>query len=360
MKAALLLCFAISLFAEPVVIRVTNLNDSGPGSLRGACEASGPRKVEFAVGGIIDLQSPIVISSPEIEIDGSTAPGDGVCLRRFGIDTRTHEVTLRHLRVRPGDVSGKEVDGINIGHGSQRILVDHCSVTWAVDEQLSLAGDVADVTVQWCLIGEALNRSVHKKGAHGYGSLARASGPVTFHHNLWAHNTARNPRLGDNYGKPPFPSFDVRNNVIYDFGGTATGLTQGTLKVNLVNNYYRRGPSSRARTAITMGVPSDMDFYIRGNVVEDDAEATSDNTRMFDRLEADGKRLVRFASAPVAPTGEAQPAAEAFEAVLEGVGATLPVRDAVDRRIVEEVRTRGGRIIDSQNDVGGWPEYRGQ
>ena len=113
-----------------------------------------------------------------------------------------------------------------------------------VDECLSLAGQVGEVTVSWCLIGESPNRSVYKKGPHGYGSLARADGNVSLHHNLWIHNDGRNPRLGDNYGKPSYPTFDVRNNVMYNYGHTCSGLTQGVLKVNYVANYIRPRPDS--------------------------------------------------------------------------------------------------------------------
>jgi len=101
-----------------------------------------------------------------------------------------------------------------------------------------------NITIQWCLIGEALRASIHAKGTHGYGSLARANGPVTFHHNLWIHNDSRNPRLGDNYGNPPWPTFDVRNNVIYDYGGTANGMVGDRLSANFVGNYISPGPSS--------------------------------------------------------------------------------------------------------------------
>ena len=119
-----------------------------------------------------------------------------------------------------------------------------------MDESLSLAGDVADVTVQWCLIAEALDRSVHRKGRHGYGSLVRAAGGVSLHHNLWAHNAARNPRLGDNYGRPPSPVFDVRNNLIYDYGGIASGMTGDRLSANYVGNLVRPGPSSDTRRGV--------------------------------------------------------------------------------------------------------------
>ncbi len=250
------------------VIFVTNLNDAGPGSLRAACEAEGPRIVIFRVSGLIALAEPLVIKNPYITIAGQTAPGDGICLRNYTFVIATHDVVVRYLRSRLGDLSGQEADSITLASGAENVILDHCSASWSVDEVLSLAGNVSNVTVQWCLIAEGLNHSKHKKGAHGYGSLSRANGPVTWHHNLWAHNNSRNPRLGDNYGRPPYPTFDVRNNVIYDYGEIASGLTQGVLKVNYVANYIRPGPSSKARTPIQVGGPSDLSFYIRENVFE--------------------------------------------------------------------------------------------
>ena len=121
------------------------------------------------------------------------------------------------------------------------MILDHCSASWSVDETLSPSGDIANITVQWCLIAESLNRSVHHKGEHGYGSLVHATGGLTLHHNLWAHHTERNPRLGDNNYKPPFPTFDVRNNVMYNWSKMCSGLADGDLKVNYVNNYIRPG-----------------------------------------------------------------------------------------------------------------------
>jgi hypothetical protein len=271
----------------------------------------------------------------------------------------THDVVIRYLRSRLGDLAGKAEDSITLAHGASHAILDHCSATWSIDECLSLAGGVSDATVQWCLIAEGLDKSKHPKGAHGYGSLARANGPVSLHHNLWAHNRGRNPRLGDNYNKPPYPMFDVRNNVIYDFGNTCSGLTQGKFPVNYVANYIRPGPSSTARTPITIGNPSDLAFFIRNNIFEGNDALTADNARFFSRVEIDGVRQVRvvdkpFEAAPVKTLS----AKEAFGTVLPTVGASLPVRDAVDARIVDEVRQRKGSIIDSQTQVGGWPQYR--
>src|SRR5262249_42588623 len=223
---------------------------------------------------------------------------------------------------------------------------------------LSLAGNVSNVTVQWCLIAEALNHSKHSKGPHGYGSLSRANGPVTWHHNLWAHNDARNPRLGDNYGRPPYPTFDVRNNLIYDYGKIASGLTQGVLKVNYVNNYIRPGPSSSAGTPIRVGGPSELSFYIKGNVFEGNRQLTEDNSQFFDPVIVEGKQQVKTVDEEFpTPLVHTSSAPEALELVLQSVGASLPKRDAVDARIVQSVRRRYGSIIDSRQQGGGGAEF---
>jgi pectate lyase len=341
------------------VIFVTNLDDAGPGSFRAACEAEGPRVVIFRVSGLITLAQAIVITNPYLTIAGQTAPGDGICVRNYTFVIATHDVVVRYLRSRLGDLSGQEADSITLGSGAQNVILDHCSATWSVDEALSLVGNVSNVTVQWCLIAEGLNHSKHTKGAHGYGSLSRANGPVTWHHNLWAHNNSRNPRLGDNYGRPPYPTFDVRNNVIYDYGEIASGLTQGVLKVNYVANYIRPGPSSKAGTPIHIGGPSDLSFYIRENVFEGNGALTADNSLFFDPVMIDGKRQVQTVGEPfnVQPV-KTTSAQGAYEAVLRTVGASLPRRDAVDARIVNEVRQRKGSIIDSQEQVGGWPALK--
>lgn len=341
------------------VLFVTNLDDSGPGSLREACTAEGPRIVVFRVSGLIGLKKPITVKNPYLTLAGQSAPGDGICLRNYPFEVATHDVVVRFLRSRLGDVAGKADDCITLAHGSSRVILDHCSATWSIDECLSLAGNVSNVTVQWCLIAEGLDKSKHPKGAHGYGSLARANGPVSLHHNLWAHHRARSPRLGDNYDKPPYPAFDFRNNVIYDFGNICSGITQGKFPVNYVANYIRPGPSSKARTPLTIGSPSDLAFFLQDNIFEGNDTLTADNSRFFGQVEIEGKRQVRMVDKPfdVAPV-KTLPAKEALEVVLATVGASLPVRDSADARIVDEVRQRKGAIIDSQAQVGGWPQYR--
>ena len=342
------------------VIPVLNLNDSGAGSLRDACLAEGPRIVIFRVAGIIDLKSSIKVTRPFLTLAAQTAPGEGICLRGFDLDLRTHDVVVRYLRSRPGDLSRKEVDAIDVSSGSYNVVLDHCSATWAVDENLSPSGSISNVTVQWCLIAEGLNQSVHHKGAHGYGSLVRAVGGLSLHHNLWAHNNGRNPRLGDNYQHPPYPTFDVRNNVMYNFGAICSGMTGDNLSVNYVANFIRPGPNSnRKRGAIVFTDTAQASYYVADNVVEGDEETTQDNGRLFDRVEDKGKRLVtRVAKSFPAPEIKTTSAPAALAEVLASVGATRPVRDAVDQRIIQSVRDRTGRIIDSPKQVGGWPEYQ--
>lgn len=351
------------------VLFVTNLNDSGPGSLREACEAEGPRIVEFSVAGTIALKSPITVKNPYMTLAAQTAPGDGICLRDDTFGVATHDVIIRYLRCRLGDVTAKQVDSLDVLHGSSNVIYDHCTATWSIDECLSLSGNNQNITIQWCLIGESLNKSKHSKGAHGFGSLARANGPVTFHHNVWLHNDSRNPRLGDNYGKgTTFPTFDVRNNIIYDYGATASGLTQGKLKINYVANFIRRGPSSTAKTPITTGAKSDLQFFIHDNVFDGNEASTTDNTKFFKSFEMENtnqdgtvamKKEITIMDQPFeAPHVTTVPAKDLIDLVLPTVGASLPKRDGVDARLIDDVRNRTGKLIDSQTQVGGWPALK--
>ncbi len=344
------------------VIFVTNLNDHGPGSFREACLAKGPRVVIFRVGGLITLESPLQITESNITIAGQTAPGDGICLRSNLLTIAASDVVVRFLRARLGDLTRLESDAFSIYTPSRNVIIDHCSASWSIDETLSATGDIANITIQWCLIAESLNHSFHHKGEHGYGSLVHATGGLTLHHNLWAHHTARNPRLGDNNYKPPYPTFDVRNNVMYNWSNMCSGLADGDLKVNYVNNYIRPGPSSSKRKPIVLRKDTATErtrYFVQGNFVEGRPDLTSNNADMFEPLEYDGRKLFSIVKTPyqVAPVLTQSPQ-EAYEAVLEGVGATVPARDAVDRRIIVDVRNRTGKIIDSQEQVGGWPQYR--
>src|SRR5581483_1489580 len=183
--------------------------------------------------------------------------------------------------------------------------------------------------------------------AHGYGSLVRATGGLTLHHNLWAHNRGRNPRLGDNYGKPPFPTFDVRNNVIYDYGGPS--VTGDTFEANYVTNYIKPGPATGRHQPIGPTEKASLKFYVEGN--ELDGKITKD-------LFATMAGVTVVAKPFAAPGVHTVSAEEAYKLVLAGAGATVPVRDAVDARIVADVRNGTGGFVNSQKQVGGWPEYK--
>ena len=268
-------------------------------------------------------------------------------------------MVVRHLRFRPGDISGAEVDGVTVASGARRVILDHCSAGWSVDESLSLSSDVADVTVQWCLIAEALNRSVHRKGPHGYGSLVRATGGVTLHHNLWAHNDARNPRLGDDYGRPPWPLFDVRNNVIYDYGAIASGMTGDNLRANYVGNYVRPGPVQRheargRRPHRHRGRELPRRGQRRRRVGRRSRPTTGGSSTASRRAGAGSSPSSRspFDTPPVRTTDAASPAGGAGRRGRHAAPARRRRRE-----VVREVESRTGRIIDSQKDVGGWPAY---
>jgi hypothetical protein len=215
------------------VIKVTNLNDAGPGSLRAAVEAEGPRIVVFDVGGVIQLKSDLRIANDYITIAGQTAPGYGITLRDGQFLIHANHVIVRYLRSRVGDEAGKENDSISIGGGSD-IILDHISSGWSIDESLSVTQKVTpevkhltNVTVQWSLISESLNHSIHEKGEHGYGSLIQGSygAKYSFHHNLWAHHEARMPRIGNYAGAKDDAEgivLDFRDNVFYNWGQGAT------------------------------------------------------------------------------------------------------------------------------------------
>jgi pectate lyase len=340
------------------VFVVTNLNDSGPGSFREACEAEGARTVVFNVSGVIDLQTPLIITHPYITIAGQTAPGDGICLKRRELMIVTHDVIVRYIRARPGDIAGVELDAISVGKNAHDVIIDHCSASWSVDECLSPSGAIYNVTVQWCLIGQSLQKSVHKKGAHGFGSLVRGVGGISLHHNLWLNNTARNPRLGDNYNQPPWPTIDVRNNVMYNWSQMASGMTGGNISVNYIANYLRPGPNSSSRAPIILTSTSKVKFYLEANIVEGRPQFTKTPDDMFEANVDTTVKLYEivnnpFVTAPVKTTS----AEVAYKDVLAKVGAARPVRDSIDTWLIRQVRNNTGKMIDSQNEIGGWPVY---
>lgn len=344
---------------------VTTLADYGPddapieGSLRKAIEAEGPRMILFKIGGIIALKAPLVIRNPYVTLAGHTAPWNGICLKNYGLQIReTHDVIVRYLRVRPGDEMGKEIDAISV-YKSQQVILDHCSASWGTDETLSVTGAGTDsVTVQWCFIAESLNESVHDKGAHGYGSLIRADGRLSFHHNLYAHHTTRCPRPGT-YGEQSVV-LDFRNNVIYNWKSMAGYSRADSVRINLVGNYYKPGPSTQGRDAIFQIGGETTLMYASNNILEGKEHGDDD----WQLIEGSGWWNWLFGleaykldqPIPVSPVITEKTKDNYFQ-VLRFAGVNLQMRDAVDRRIMQEIEEGKGQIINSQSDVGGWPVY---
>lgn len=370
-----------------VVYEVTNLNDRGEGSLRVAVEASGSRTVVFRVSGNIELESPISIQNPYITIAGQTAPGDGICLKNHPLDIGADQVIVRYIRVRPGDVSGNDYDAVS-GRYTKHIIVDHVSASWSIDEAFSVY-HCDSITVQWCLISESLYGSNHIKGSHGFGGIW-GSNFGTYHHNLLADHSSRNPRMASGSGYT-----DYRNNVIYNWGHNSLyggeAQQQGTnlerfnsSTFNVVANYYKPGPATKSgeisyRIANPGSRNDSTDFgkwYIADNVVVGNSHVSANNWDGGVQTKISFEKIKLEKAWPSMPINQ-QTAQVAWDLVLQNAGATLPKRDPVDTRIIKETRegsaTYGGiymddkkmadpskksGIVDSQNDVGGWPELK--
>lgn len=230
------------------VFHVTNLNDSGEGSLRWALSQAGAKTIVFDTSGTIHLESALNIPN-NTTIAGQTAPGDGICLADYPVAIKGNNVIVRYMRFRLGNkyVLKDGADGWDGfgGFDQQDWMIDHCSVSWSIDECLSVLGN-KNTTVQWCLVAQSLVNSGHSKGAHGYGGNWGGSG-ASFHHNLIAHHGSRTPRLGPRPTTQLDERMDMRNNVIYNFGGNGCYGGEG-MTVNIVNNYYKPGPASPTGT----------------------------------------------------------------------------------------------------------------
>jgi hypothetical protein len=339
-------------------VYVDNLNDDGPGSLREAIETKRPRLVVFRVGGVIALKSTLHIDEPFITIDGQNAPGAGIMLRNHGIEVRTHDVILRYFRVRVGDDAihlddpkalesyegGSGEHALYFIEGSKNCIADHLSLSWSTTKILSITKLSDLITVQWCILSEALNFA-----GHGYASLAGGN-RVTWHHNLFAHNHSRNVRFQG------LVDADFRNNVIYDWGDR---VSYGEFdKVNYIGNYAKRGPSTiqdppQFHDGGAVVMPGS--FFLTNNILEGNKRVNQDNWRGTGYFE---ERNVVAASSPfLAPPVATESPQAAYEDVLKNAGATLPQRDVVDQRIVREVRDGTGHIIKWVKDAGGWPDF---
>jgi hypothetical protein len=391
------------------VMVVTNLNDDGPGSFREACEAAGPRIVLFNVAGIIRLNDRIRIRAPYITIAGNTAPGDGVCIAGNTVELETHDVIIRHMRFRRGAMdAGDRNDSIG-GNPIGNIMIDHVSASWGLDENMSMYRHMytppsggadqklptINITIQNSIFSEALN--VYH---HAFGSTIGGLNS-TFVNNLWACNTGRNPSVGM-YG-----DFTFANNVIFNYRHRTVDGGDHRSFFNIINNYFKPGPGTpREAIAYRLLKPeserSKVVFdnfgkaYVDGNFVEGYPEVSQDNwnggVQPSSRAPVE-EVLPKIRSNEPYPYAEIQlvDAKTAYEHVLQNSGATLPVRDAVDTRIIDSVRSgkvayttvalsslelaakvgyaqkyidelaEGVKVgfITDPNEVGGYPEYKG-
>lgn len=360
------------------VIRVTTLAASGPGSLRAALETPGARIVVFEVGGVIDLaRANLAIREPHLTLAGQTAPAPGITLIKGGIGVGTHDVIIQHIRVRPGEAgaakhSDWEVDGLSTGGGARDVIVDHCSFSWATDENLSASGPrfKGAGAAQWRegtshritfssnIIAEGLANATHPKGEHSKGTLIHDNvSDVLIVANLFAHNAERNPLFkGGARGA-------VVNNLIYNPGPRAVhynliaeewkGQPFESGSLALVGNVLRAGPSTPADVAFFMlGGSGDVAFSARDNLSVDRLGRPLPDLGRYTTAAAG---IVARDGAALPPGLTVVPAAQVQDLVIASAGARPWDRDATDRRIVADTIEGRGAIIDSEKDVGGYP-----
>lgn len=341
-----------------IVLVVTNLNDQGPGSLREAIRKKGPRIITFAVSGTIALESDLTINNDDVTIAGQSAPGDGICIRNYQVGISANNVIIRYIRFRLGDEKSVQGDAFG-GLRNKTIILDHCSISWATDECATFYYN-EDFTMQWCIISESLNASVHEKGEHGYGGIWGGV-KATFHHNLLAHHNSRLPRFSGSSTTPNSADelVDFRNNVIYNWRQNNTYGGEGG-KYNVINNYYKPGPASEQKRRNQLLNPSEPfgKFYVDGNYLAGNAEVSKTNRLGVNTGKAEFAAVKSAFAVLEIPT---ESALDAYASVLKSAGASLK-RDLVDQRVVREVSEgkatygkMGDGIIDSQKDVGGWP-----
>ncbi len=394
------------------VIVVTSLDDRGPGTLREALESGGPRIILFNVAGIIQLKSRIRVRAPYVTLSGATAPGDGVCIAGDTVEIDTHDVVIRHLRFRRGATwVGDRNDSLG-GNPVGNVIIDHVSASWGLDENMSLYrhmhdhdGDPATPELKLPTVNITIQHSIFSEGLnpfhHAFGSTIGGLNS-TFHRNLWASNTGRNPSVGM-YG-----DFTFVNNVLFNWVNRTVDGGDERSFFNVYNNWYKPGPATPAGAPVAHRIlkpeskrsRTEFDIfgraYVAGNVVEGHPAVTADNWAGGVQIASRGPsapllaRIRADAPFPHAPL-PVEPAEAAYTSVLANAGATLPRRDAVDARIVESVRTGtstarpgpslreslGGvgyqertiegiaalvplGIITHPSQVGGYPEYRGQ
>lgn len=387
------------------VIVVTSLEDRGPGTLREACETGGARIIVFNVAGIIKLKSPIIIRAPYITIAGQSAPGDGVCVAGETIWANTHDVVVRHMRFRRGETYVGRRDDSFGGNPVGNIMIDHCSTSWGLDENISFyrhmfdPGDgskeqklpTVNVTIQNTISSQALDTYNHSFGSTLGGENS------TFMRNLWANNTGRNPSIGWN------GIFNFVNNVVYNWVHRSVDGGDYTALYNMINNYYKPGPMTPTDKPVghrilkpesgrsKLGYLVFGRVYANGNIMEGNDAVTKDNwnggIQVQEQANTDGytANMKWDKPFPIDNPFPIMSAKEAYDFVMDNVGATFPKRDIVDQRVIEQVKTgkiyykegldpnsfyqfehrrlpadsyKQGIITDVAQ-VGGYPEYKG-
>ncbi len=375
------------------VLHVTNLNDSGEGSLRAAVEASGTRTIVFDVAGTIALQSKLRIRNGNLTIAGQTAPGDGICIRNYATVVEADNVIIRFVRFRLGDKGPNADDGEDAiwGRYHNNIILDHCSMSWSIDECASFYGN-ENFTMQWCILTESLRNSIHDKGNHGYGGIWGGKN-ASFHHNMLANHQSRNPRFDhpEIYQDKTNPArrghVDYRNNVVYNWGDNSTYGGEGAW-FNMVNNYYKKGKASKDRkyfidaNGIYTSSKTDYGYpclYLSGNVYVGKDDLTADNKAgvyWHDHSTNNPPDASKLAASQMDIKGKSgqdcytstHTAADAFSKICELGGASLR-RDAVDTRACTDAKNgtptfndggngSTGGLIDTQEAVGGWPDLK--
>ena len=374
------------------VLHVTNLNDSGPGSLRDALNQSGARTVVFDVAGVIELKSALRIRNGDVTIAGQTAPGDGICLKNYTFRIDASNVIVRFIRCRMGDEAMTEDDAMQVMNHTddsyKNIIIDHCSVSWSTDECASFYG-MRDFTFQWNIVSESLRNSVHEKGNHGYGGIWGGNN-ASYHHNLLAHHDSRNPRIDHDYVSTQKGPVSIYNNVVYNWNGNTCYGGESSdkygsdyRKYNFYNNYYKPGPVTptnhiwflQPTTSCSNcgGTIIPGHFYMSGNVMDGYGALTADNWKAGRTspvgvyiAEGDVSKIKAGAAFTMGVKQSVHSGEGCVNPVLEYAGASH-ARDVVDTRIAQETRNKTytykgsngstNGLIDTQGDVGGWPVY---
>jgi len=363
------------------VIKVTNLNDDGPGSLRSAVEATGPRIVIFEVSGIINLESTLVIGNPYITIAGQTSP-EGITVTGYQTTVNAHDVIIQHMRFRvgshkvPDGADPETLDSFDIlgnywaPNEAYNIMIDHCSFSWGVDETVTISGGVQNVTIQWSIISEGLSQAGHPKGQHSKGLLVSGKyeypNTVSIHHNYIAHNTDRNPMISSPEDVDTFA--DVVNNVVYDWYGCLPMISYNYARANWINNYAKSGPESNEFCYEFHHYPDGCSerndhpdcqspiplYYLEGNTgqkrtSQDQGEWEAAGYIYYDLPLDEGFRKMTPWSAPQVRATEMS-YDYALE-ILDDVGANKPVRDEIDSRVITDFDFGTGRIVDDMDEL---------